>query len=248
MTYPLKMSKDIYSTETSLAGNSNIKMKLKTTLLGLCALCTSSLFAQKDSSHFVELGLNATRLYKSFGHENNSDKEIRNPYLLTAEWKPTVLGFRGAFGMNKTEQTELPGSANGNSTYVDDSASFDMRVGLVLYKNFNRRISMKYGVDYVSGKNSSGNKSTVIAENSDLVVNTNRLESKYSGFSPFIYFQYHVNDHFSLGTELLMMYTKETSTETITSSAFPTFSSEKNKELTSFRVMPPAALFLVVRF
>jgi hypothetical protein len=146
------------------------------------------------------------------------------------------------------EQTEFPGNANGNSTYVEDSSSMHMRVGLVLYKDFNRRFSMKYGIDYVSGNGSSNNKSTVIAENDIEVINTNQIESKYSGFSPFVYFQYHINEHFSLGTEMLMMYTKETITETISSSAFPTFSSEKKKELTSFSVKPPAALFLVVRF
>lgn len=214
-------------------------------IVAIFALCGISGYTQTDSS-FIEVGVNAVPVFRSIQKEN-SDIEY-SPYTLTLEKKFGKVGLRAGIGYSSDSFTELAGETNGNTEFTVDTASMDVRLGLVFYKDFKKSFSIKYGIDGIISNRSKEYNTLFIDEIGEEREVLNTTTSKGVGASPFIFFQYHVTPNFSLGTELSLrllsanMEEKQESTET------PGFNSLTSYSQTTFSVVPPSALFLIVRF
>lgn len=213
--------------------------------VAIFALCSISGFTQTDST-FFEVGVNAVPVFRSIQKENSNIEY--SPYTLTLEKKFGKIGVRAGFGYSSDSFTELAGETNGNTEFSVDTASMDVRLGLVFYKDFKKSFSIKYGVDGIISNQSKEYNTLFIDEIGEEREVLNTTTSKGVGVSPFIFFQYHITPNFSLGTELSVrllsanMEEKQESTET------PGFNSSTSYTNSSFSVVPPSALFLIVRF
>lgn len=159
--------------------------------------------AQSDSS-FFELGINSLSLL------NRNQNNLNGPFMLTLEKGGAKVGFRAGIGYSSLLSTEKPSISNGNTEFQRDTTQLNLRFGLVLYKNFTQKFSLKYGLDTrISNTQQSGN-TTFIDSQGDEINTTNQYRSGLFGVSPFVYLQYHITKNFSIGTEFSALFSKVT--------------------------------------
>lgn len=213
--------------------------------LGAIIFSCASLFgsAQKDSS-FVEVGMNVIPIIKNF---NNSNWEV-SPYMLQLEGSTGKVGLRVGLGLNSINFTELAGPTNGNVESNIDSSTVDLRFGLVLYKNFSPKWSLKYGIDGIIS-NSNSSRNDFFTNSLGTEIETIRsTSSKGFGVGAFLFAQYHISNHFSVGTELSFRTITSQIEIKDTNSEFPEFDSLINRENRQVGVLAPTSLFLIIRF
>ncbi len=219
---------------------------MKKTLLIIGFVCLSFLSnAQKDSS-FFEIGLNVFPVLRNY---NASESDITlNPYALQLEKSFGKFGLRAGAGFRSIENTEDPSDFNGQNTFVQDTSTLDIRFGMVVYKNFNEKWSIKYGVDAVIANRSSNSNTIFTNANNIRHETTNNTESNGFGVSPFIFAQYHFSKNFSIGTEMSFRYLSNDITIVRENTEFPEFNAEIIRTKTELELLFPTALFVIVRF
>lgn len=210
------------------------------TITFVMLLCFGFSQAQSDSS-FFELGVNGLSLL------NRNQNNVTGPFMLTLEKGGAKFGFRAGVGYSSLLSTEKPSVSNGNTEFQRDTTQLNLRFGLVLYKNFSPKFSIKYGLDArISNTRQSGN-TTFIDLQGEEITTTNEYTSGLFGVSPYIYLQYHLTKNLSLGTELSAIFSKVSIEETQTSEATD-FNSILVTEQKYNKLEVPNALYLVVRF
>lgn len=212
--------------------------------LACCFLHTAS--AQKDTTKCIEVGMNATRILTQLTGNNG---DYQNPYTFTLEGRYRKVGLRFGFGANSQSQTEEPGNDNGNAQFNRDTSRTHYRVGLVFYKDFSPKWSIKYGLDVASYTREESSKS-IIPSSDGTAPTTTTIETVYGerSFNPFLFVQYHFSKHISIGTELYAAIGSYTNTEKTKVEGFAPVDREKVKNGNLFAVHAPTALFLIVRF
>jgi hypothetical protein len=124
----------------------------------------------------------------------------------------------------------------------------DLRLGVVLYKNFNEKWSIKYGVDAIVANRSSNSNTIFVNANNIRHETTNNTESSGFGVAPFIFAQYHFSKNFSIGTEMSFRYLNNEISTVRENTEFPEFNAEINRTKTEVELLFPTALFVIVRF
>jgi hypothetical protein len=201
--------------------------------------------AQKDSS-FFEIGLNVFPVIRNY---NSAESDITlNPYALQLEKSFGKFGLRVGAGYRSIENTEEPSDFNGQNTFVQDTSTMDLRLGVVLYKNFNEKWSIKYGVDAIVANRSSNSNTIFVNANNIRHETTNNTESSGFGVAPFIFAQYHFSKNFSIGTEMSFRYLNNEISTVRENTEFPEFNAEINRTKTEVELLFPTALFVIVRF
>jgi len=219
---------------------------MKKTLFIIGFVCSSILgSAQKDSS-FFEIGLNVFPVIRNY---NSAESDITlNPYALQLEKSFGKFGLRVGAGYRSIENTEEPSDFNGQNTFVQDTSTMDLRFGVVLYKNFNEKWSIKYGVDAIVANRSSNSNTIFVNANNIRHETTNNTESSGFGVAPFIFAQYHFSKNFSIGTEMSFRYLNNEIATVRENTEFPEFNAEINRTKTEVELLFPTALFVIVRF
>ncbi|MFO0360060.1 MAG: hypothetical protein ACK50N_06140 [Flavobacteriales bacterium] len=219
---------------------------MKKTLFIIGFVCSSILgTAQKDSS-FFEIGLNVFPVIRNY---NSAESDITlNPYALQLEKSFGKFGLRVGAGYRSIENTEEPSDFNGQNTFVQDTSTMDLRLGVVLYKNFNEKWSIKYGVDAIVANRSSNSNTIFVNANNIRHETTNNTESSGFGVAPFIFAQYHFSKNFSIGTEMSFRYLNNEISTVRENTEFPEFNAEINRTKTEVELLFPTALFVIVRF
>lgn len=219
---------------------------MKKTLFIIGFVCSSILgTAQKDSS-FFEIGLNVFPVIRNY---NSAESDITlNPYALQLEKSFGKFGLRVGAGYRSIENTEEPSDFNGQNTFVQDTSTMDLRFGVVLYKNFNEKWSIKYGVDAIVANRSSNSNTIFVNANNIRHETTNNTESSGFGVAPFIFAQYHFSKNFSIGTEMSFRYLNNEISTVRENTEFPEFNAEINRTKTEVELLFPTALFVIVRF
>ncbi len=212
----------------------------------IALICSSMLVSAQKDSTFFEIGMNVVPVIKNI--QNTESKFVTSPYLLTLEKSFGKVGLRVGAGYDSDSRTELADPSNGNTNFDNDTSSMDLRFGIVLYKNFNEKWSLKYGVDALISNQSRSSNTFFIDQTGNENETLTSLDSKGFGISPFLFAQYHVSKNFSLGTEIGFKYIGYTSVEKDENSEFPEFNTETNRESTVLSIVPPTSLFLIVRF
>ena len=213
----------------------------------------SSLFfkAQSDSS-YVEIGVNSIRLLQMGFGQTNALNSNWNPYLLTLEGHYKRLGVRVGLGMTNFSQTELPGDANGQVKTKIDSISNDIRVGLNWEFALHKKWTFKLGVDYFTAKRLNSLTTEFVNENGLKVTSLMETDYRESGFSPVLFFQYHITPRVSLGTELMWRisgFTRiDSDNTTISDNGSSNIEIIRQYDGTKRAIMMPTALFLIARF
>ena len=219
---------------------------MKKTLIAAVLFGTSlTSIAQSDSS-FVEVGMNVVPVFRSMQKEN-SDFPY-SPYALTLEKKFKSIGLRLGAGYYSDSFNELAGISNGNTDFVIDTTTLDIRFGLVFYKNFKSNFSIKFGVDGVISNASKSYNTMFIDETGEPREIKNSLESKGVGVAPFFFAQYHFTPNFSIGTEVSARLLSSNIEDVQTSTEEPGFNSTISSTQKTFTILPPTALFLIARF
>jgi hypothetical protein len=209
--------------------------------------------AQSDSVYF-DLGINSIRLINLGLGAQNLNYDVWNPYLLNADIHYRRLGIRAGIGHSSHGKTELPVDANGMSKTETDTLRTDIRIGVNWEIAVSPKWTFKVGADYYTANSENTFISEYVNE-IDETIETNRKKIyKESGFSPFVYVQYHITPRVSLGTELLWRFGTYTAEDGEVSSikpegadAFVTDITRKY-EGTKRGIMAPTALFLNFRF
>jgi hypothetical protein len=219
---------------------------MKKTLLIIGFACLSILTSAQKDSAFFEIGLNIFPVLRNY---NSSESDISlNPYALQLEKSFGKFGLRVGAGFRSIENTEEPSDFNGQNTFFQDTSTFDMRFGVVLYKNFNEKWSIKYGVDAVLANRSSNSNTIFVNANNIRHETTNTTESSGFGVAPFIFAQYHFSKNFSIGTEMSFRYLNNDITIVRENTEFPEFNAEIIRTKTELELLFPTALFVIVRF
>ncbi len=222
-------------------------MKFLATVITIFTLSTLSTVAQ--DSTFKEIGLNATPFVNQYLDFGSGNGEFSSPYMITYEQRFGKLGSRVGFGLVSDQSAQKP--VNGKETdpeFRESSFQMDARLGVVLYKKLSRRWDLKYGVDAIVNINNSKNWTEVVNFFGDVVTNTNSTQEWNTGFSPFVFAQFHISDHFSLGTELIGVATYGETVTKVQSSEFPQFDTRQENTANHFSIRPPTALFFIFRF
>lgn len=208
--------------------------------------CSGALFckAQKDSA-FFEIGMNVASVIHSFGDEDNRFE--LSPYFLTLEKSFGKVGLRSGFGMYNSQSEQLASPSNGNTNFNIDTASVDVRLGLVFYKNLNEKWSLKYGLDgVISNQSSSRNTSFTNTDGQESEIVSSRTFSGV-GVAPFLMAQYHFSKNISIGTEIGFRWLNGTTVDESVNDQFPEFNENLETTQTTLSLLAPTALFLVVR-
>lgn len=213
-------------------------------ILTFSLLVCINCFSQKDSSYF-EFGLNSARILTMFNA--NAEQQL-SPYLLHAEYNSGRFGIRLGAGFSSQSSDELPGAANGNIEFVSDSVSTDVRFGLVIQNRLSPGWSFRFGVDAVLSNKRITNET--ITENAfdELVTTFSQYKRRETGAAPFVWLQYHLSNRVSIATEMQLFITTIKSNDVEKNSEFPQFDTERIIESNRFALVPPTALYLLVRF
>ncbi|MBL0316148.1 MAG: hypothetical protein IPP69_10355 [Flavobacteriales bacterium] len=227
-----------------------MKKILFTALVMLSAIYSR---AQSDSV-YVDLGINSIRLINLGLGAQNVNPDVWNPYLLTTDIHYNRLGVRAGIGYTSHGKTELPVDANGMSKTESDTTRTDIRIGVNWEIALAPKWTFKVGMDYYSANAENTYISEYVNEQ-DEVIETNRKKLyKETGFSPFVYVQYHITPRVSLGTELLWRFGSYTSEDGEISSIKPENAEATVTDITrkyegiKRGIMAPTALFLNFRF
>jgi hypothetical protein len=224
-----------------------LKMKLRSAFLFIFTLKAFCVSAQDTT--FKELGLNATPFVNQYLDFGSGNGEFSSPYMITYEQRFGKLGSRIGFGVFANQTAEKP--VNGKETDPEfriSTLQLDARWGAVMYKKLSRRWDLKYGLDATVSIDNSKNWTEVLNLFGDVVTNTNSVDEWSAGFSPFVFAQFHISDHFSLGTELVGIAAYGETITKVQSSEFPQFDTRQENTFNRFSIQPPTALFFIFRF
>ncbi|MCC6601290.1 MAG: hypothetical protein IT223_11545 [Crocinitomicaceae bacterium] len=212
----------------------------------LLFLCFVSMKAQTDSN-FFEAGINVIRLLQ-FNRGDAVSSSYWSPYFLTAEKKLGKVGIRTGWGFCSVKDFELASPSNGYANFKNDTSSVSGRLGLVFYAALSDNWSLKYGVDGIFSNSERVYNSVIQQVGGTQVESIHKNTWTEAGVSAFIFPQVHLAKRVSLGTELGIAYSGTKGKRSVTSSKFPEFDSHLNNEGSKFSLLPPSALFLMMRF
>ena len=217
------------------------------TLILIFSFLAGSLIGQSDST-FREVGLNATPFVNQYLDLGSGDGESSSPYMITLEQRFKKKGARAGFGVATSNSTVHPDDDFTEPEFSSHSLALDVRCGWVLYKELSKRWSLKYGVDAIFSYDGSNNTTT---SPPDLFGNRATVKLKsitaQPGISPFLFAQFHITPHFSIGTELLARAAYFEIKHSEENSQFPEFSDSEKTTGTTFSIQAPTALFFIFR-
>ncbi len=197
---------------------------------------------------FNEIGLNATPFINQYLDFNKDSNDVLSPYMISYEHRFNKLGFRVGLGLFSSDDLHQPDDDNTEPSIRNTTTNFSIRTGAVFYKDITQKFSLKYGLDAFFKYNLDKSvTSTTDLFGAKQIVSISDLSYEV-GLSPFVFIQFHLSPHCSLGTELLgrLSYLRETTKED--DSKFPDFSDEQTSKGTRFSIDPPTALFFIFRF
>jgi Outer membrane protein beta-barrel domain len=201
--------------------------------------------AKSQDSTYLELGINTARLLTL---RDNKAASI-SPYVFTVEYKfSKKIGLRAGMGMYSNSEIQPANASNLNVRYQTDTSASAIRVGLVFYKTFNDKWSIKYGLDGQFNKREKASQTDAVDATNTAIRTTKKTAFSESGVDAFLFAQYHLTKRVSLGTEMMFAFLSSKSTDTETNSQFPTFDSTIDKNVTKRNLMAPTSLFLIFRF
>ncbi|MDZ4752278.1 MAG: hypothetical protein SGI87_11725 [Flavobacteriales bacterium] len=206
----------------------------------------TSLFAQSDSSYF-DIGVNSFQLLR-IGDNAVRNNEWMSPYVLHMEAGFGKVGIRVGLGFYQKSSTELPSAFNGNTGFDNDTSSTDLRIGLAFRTAIGNKWSLKYGADFVLSNRNHSFNTTIEDVDGNEIENTTEESFSSSGLGLFLFPQFHITPRMSVATEMQLLYLSDKISETVTSTNFPDFDSQKDVEGNRFFLRPPAALYLIMRF
>lgn len=220
-------------------------MRIKN-LIAAAAITISSLAlnAQTDSS-FVEIGADVSPLFRSLFSGGNT---ITPAYSLYLEKSFGHIGLRAGAGISNSTTVELAGPTNGNTETTTTLNSNNFRLGVVLYKNFNPKWGIKYGVDGVISSTKSERNDTFINLSNKEVTTISSVTTSGVGAQAFLFTQYHFSKNISVGTELALRFQQVKMEDADKNSEFPEFDTITNTEYNYFNFILPTNLYLIVRF
>jgi hypothetical protein len=216
-------------------------------LLGILVFDTAQSQQQADSAR-MELGLNATAFVNQYLDLGSGNGEFSSPYIFTFEHRPGKYGYRIGIG--------LDGDHNNNSPENDDpnvpdlhtaSTILNTRAGLVCYKNLSRRWDLKYGCDIIYGFDRNKSWTEVVNLFGTKVTTTNSTVSWNAGIEPYLFAQFHLTNHFSVGTELLFVTDYKHTMIRSESTEFSQFNTHQESTSIRYHINPPLALFFIFR-
>ncbi len=219
-------------------------------LLAIFLIMISSSVAMQaqDTLNFTEIGLNATPFvhqYLSFG---NNDTPLSSPYILTGEKRCGRFGGRVGIGLISANDLEKADDDNTRPAIKTNELTLAIRAGIVAYKNLSRRFSLKYGSDLFfqyDMTRSVTSTTGLFGETQKVTISDYTYET---GFSPFLFLQFHVTPQFSLGTEALGRLSVLSTVSKEENSQFPDFNDRQESIGTRFAISAPTSLFLILRF
>lgn len=221
-------------------------MKLQVTFI-LIIFFTFGVLNAQDST-FKEIGLNATPFVNQYLDFGSGNGEFSSPYMITYEQRFGRLGSRVGVGLVGNNNMDKP--VNGVPTepvFHQNDLSFDARWGVLMYKEISKKWNLKYGLDAIVSIDNNKNWTEVKNVFGDLVTNTNSQVIYETGLSPFVFVQFQISDHFSIGTELVGRAARFENITKVQSSEFPQFDSRQESTGTSFSIAPPTALYFIFR-
>ena len=220
---------------------------MKKLILSLAAACLFlNVSAQSDSAYF-EVGMNAIRLVKMGVGNGEIESDKWNPYIFTCNLGIKRISLRFGVGYESAFRSELPSSANGQTSSDTSFIKSDMRFGLGWEIGLGKKWSVKLGADYITARQVSSFTSKFISEADIAVENKLEYVMRERGVSPFVFIQYHISERVSLGTELLWRFSSYTLVETDDSN-LNSVKLERKYEGTKRFLQAPSALFVSVRF
>ncbi len=220
---------------------------MKKLLFTLCVFSMSHFSNAQDDTSYVDVGVNVIRILNMGIGAQNLDYDVWNPYMFTVDAHYKRIGMRMGFGHRSVTNTELPTLANGATIFEMDTLRRDFRIGLNWDIHLSSDWTCKLGVDYITTKDIKRNSAEFNNEDGTKVKTEHKIQRDESGFSPFIYLQYHITPRVSVGTELLWRITSFKISDRDNSNLNEA-NIERNYEGTRRTVMAPTALFLNVRF
>ena len=223
-------------------------MKKSTVIVIAISLLTQAMCLAQDTT-FKEIGLNATPFANQYFNLGAGDNFISSPYMLTYEQRFGMYG--GRFGVGATASRSTDNPVNDKPTEPSlhfSSSSMNLRLGVVRYKDLSKRWSLKYGVDAVFAQEATKSWTIVSDLFGQEIISTTSSNNWNAGCSPFFFAQWHVTEHFSLGTEILATLTYGSNTDKVINTAFPEFDTSQKSTAINFNIEPPTALFFLFRF
>lgn len=205
--------------------------------------------ASAQDTTFHEIGLNATPFVNQYLNLGAGSNFVSSPYMVTYEHRFGCIGGRFGIGATATKSTDNPVNDKPTEPALHNNTStLNLRLGAVLYKDLSKRWSLKYGVDGVFSRGSSKSWTVVSDLFGQEIKSTTSNMNWRVGAAPFIFAQWHVTDHFSLGTEILATLTFGEDVDKVTNTAFPEFDTSQKSSSVNFSIDPPTALFFIFRF
>lgn len=207
------------------------------------------LLGKSQDTTFHEIGFNATPFMNQYLNLGAGSTFVSSPYIITYERRFGRFGARFGAGATISQSQENPVNDKPTEpTFHFNNTSLDLRLGCVLYKSLSKRWSLKYGMDLTYGNASSKNWTEVNDLFGGVIKTTNEDLSWNTGISPFIFAQWHITEHFSIGTELTASLKSSFTELKTTNSQFSDFDTTQKSSSTSFTIHPPTALFFIFRF
>lgn len=218
----------------------------------LCLLVTSA-SSQERKRFEHQAGLNATNFIQTLININGvsfpgTPYTVQYKFLYNLNTEGAFLqsvGARAGIGYFKSSAKN---SRPINNTVTDFSfQETDMRFGLEAQKSLSPRWTMFFGFDYVmrNFKNRSYNS---FSNGGMIFISETKEDGSESGFGPVLGFQFNLNKHLALGTEL-SVYSKKGKSNTITTSNSPgSLPQIENAEFGNSQFTLPSFIYFNVRF
>jgi hypothetical protein len=212
-----------------------------------CSLVSLAQMGSRDSS-FFEIGLNATAFVNQYLDFGSGNGEFSSPFILTLERRFGKAGIRMGLAADGARDKQEPENGQPTSPVFNIAElQLNARAGVVLYQNLSPRWDLKYGCDIAFGYDNRKNWTEVTNFFGQIVKNTNTDLVWNLGLNPYLFAQFHLNEKFSLGTELIMNLSYTQSVEKIQSSEFPQFDVRQESNGMRYSINPPIALFFIFR-
>jgi hypothetical protein len=195
----------------------------------------------------LSIGVNASPLLRQAF--NMSDEPAAfNPYLFLAEYRLTSFGIRTGLGINNRFNRQLPDAIEGTPQIETTDNAMNFRLGYVRYRNLGEKWQVKYGLDMYYW-NTTLDITTITNDFFGNQQTATALSTSHElGLSPFVYFQWNLNDRFSLGTEILGSIGYVNTLTREKNSQFPDFDDTDESEELKYNILPPTALYLMYRW
>jgi len=206
----------------------------------LSFLIWNSVTAQTDTTgpyRFHEIGLNMSSLFNIL--INGNQGTVVNPYLITYKYVGNHNVIRTGFGLKSNRLTSDNDTLH---NFTIKNSSFDGRLGYEYQVTIYKRWRAGFGVDVLYNHSASTQRSLTAL---DIVHEDTKSFSIGEGFV--ITAQFEVNRRILLSTEtsLYFHYKEETVSETF--DQFPDFNTSQTSVSNWTEILPPTALYLVIR-